>query len=176
MNIEYICTMNEHDLEQKFQELWGAIGTSWGVNRTMAQIHALLLVNDQPLSSEEIMERLTISRGNANTNIRALIDWGLAYRHIKSGERKEYFTAEKDISKVFRVIVRERRKRELEPMLKALRELKHEAHLSDENAHFGEIMTSLEQFASNIDTVLSMIEKSDKSWIQSTISFLLRDK
>ncbi|MBN8575241.1 MAG: HTH domain-containing protein, partial [Candidatus Kapabacteria bacterium] len=69
--------METSQAEQKFQELWGAIGTSWGVNRTMAQIHALLLFNESPLSTEEIMERLSISRGNANTNIRALIDWSL---------------------------------------------------------------------------------------------------
>lgn len=172
----YLC-METSQAEQKFQELWGAIGTSWGVNRTMAQIHALLLFNESPLSTEEIMERLSISRGNANTNIRALIDWSLVYRHIKSGERKEFFTAEKDISKVFRVIVRERRKRELEPMLHILHELKNESSLSgSQQKHFVEMIDNIEQFAGNIDKVLSMIEHSDKSWIQSTISFLLKGK
>ncbi len=169
--------METSQAEQKFQELWGAIGTSWGVNRTMAQIHALLLINEAPLSTEEIMERLSISRGNANTNIRALIDWSLVYRHIKSGERKEYFTAEKDISKVFRVIVRERRKRELEPMLHILNELKNDSVLSaNHQNHFVEMIENIEQFAGNIDKVLSMIEHSDKSWIQATISFLLKGK
>lgn len=165
-------------LQQKFQSIWGAIGTSWGVNRTMVQIHALLLVAENPLSTEDIMEELCISRGNANVNIRALIDWGLVYRQIKSGERREFFSAEKDITKVFRVIVRERRKRELEPMISALRELKEStAQNSDtQGTTFAQMINDIENFASKVDSVLSIVEKSDKPWINASLSLLLRDK
>src|SRR4030095_11213897 len=103
--------------KQQFISSWGAFGTHWGINRTMAQIHALLLVSPDALTQDDIMEELTISRGNTNMNIRELINWGLVERVILTGERKEFFTAEKDIWKVVRQIVKERKKRELEPML-----------------------------------------------------------
>src|SRR4029079_4241319 len=111
------------EAKQQFVASWGAYGTHWGINRTMAQIHALLLVSPDPLSQDDVMEQLNISRGNANMNIRELIDWGLVERQIISGERREFFVAEKDIWKVFRQIVKERKKRELEPMMKLLGQL-----------------------------------------------------
>jgi DNA-binding transcriptional regulator GbsR (MarR family) len=85
--------------EEKFIAAWGAIGTQWGINRTMAQIHALLLISEKSLSAEEIMSKLNISRGNVNMNVRDLMSWGLVHKVLKFGERKEFFTAEKDIYK-----------------------------------------------------------------------------
>ena len=111
------------EARQQFISSWGAFGTHWGINRTMAQIHALLLVSPDPLTQDDIMEELNISRGNTNMNIRELINWGLVERVILSGERKEYFTAEKDIWKVVKQIVKERKKRELEPMMQLLDKL-----------------------------------------------------
>jgi DNA-binding transcriptional regulator GbsR (MarR family) len=108
------------EAKQQFISSWGAFGTNWGINRTMAQIHALLLVSADPLTQDDIMEELNISRGNVNMNIRELISWGLVERVILTGERKEFFTAEKDIWKVVKMIVKERKKRELEPMLQLL--------------------------------------------------------
>ncbi len=87
------------EAKAKFIADWGRLGTNWGINRTMAQIHALLLVSPDHLSAEEVMEQLAISRGNANMNLRELIDWGLVQKVIVPGERKEFFTAEKDIWK-----------------------------------------------------------------------------
>ena len=83
--------------KEKFIQAWGTLGSSWGINRTMAQVHALLLIAPESLCAEDIMEELNISRGNANMNIRALMDWGLVSKELKSGERKEFFSAEKDI-------------------------------------------------------------------------------
>ena len=111
------------EARQQFISSWGAFGTHWGINRTMAQIHALLLISADPLTQDDIMEQLNISRGNTNMNIRELINWGLVERILLSGERKEYFTAEKDIWKVVKLIVKERKKRELEPMLQLLDKL-----------------------------------------------------
>ena len=74
---------------QKFIQSWGTLGSNWGINKTMAQIHALVLVSAKPLSTEEIMEELSISRGNANMNVRALLDWGLVEKQFVVGERKE---------------------------------------------------------------------------------------
>src|SRR5215204_3841700 len=89
----------------------------------MAQIHALLMVSPKARSTEEIMEELSISRGNANMNIRALLDWGIITRISVAGERKEYFKSEKDVWALARQVARERRKRELEPILKVLKEV-----------------------------------------------------
>src|SRR5260221_11188689 len=113
------------EAKAQFIANWGRFGTNWGINRTMAQIHALLLVSPDHLSADEVMEQLSISRGNANMNLRELMDWGLVEKVIVPGERKEFFTAEKDIWKVAQQIVKERKKRELDlmiPWLKALGE------------------------------------------------------
>ena len=89
----------------------------------MAQIHSLLLVSAKPVSADDVMKELNISRGNANMNLRDLINWGLVSRVVLPGERREFFVAEKDIFKVARIIARERKKRELEPMLHFLQSI-----------------------------------------------------
>jgi DNA-binding transcriptional regulator GbsR (MarR family) len=115
--------MQIDEARARFVEAWGRLGTEWGVNRTMAQIHALLLVSPEPLDTERIMEELRISRGNANTNLRALIDWELVTRETRPGVRREFFRAEKDVWEIARRIVVQRRRRELDPLVAALREL-----------------------------------------------------
>ena len=118
-----LITMKLAEAKKQFISSWGAFGTHWGINRTMAQIHALLMISPSPVTQDDIMEDLNISRGNVNMNIRELISWGLVDRVILPGERKEYFTAEKDIWKVATQITKERKKRELDPMLKLLSQL-----------------------------------------------------
>ena len=98
----------------EFIAQWGIMGSSWGINRTMAQIHALLMVSTTPLSTDEIMAELAISRGNAHMNLRDLVGWGLVRSVIRKGERKEFFEAEKDVWKIFCTVVRERKRREIE--------------------------------------------------------------
>ena len=104
-------------------QAWGTLGSSWGINKTMAQIHALLLISPESLSTEQIMADLQISRGNTNTNLRALVDWGLVHKVLKPGDRKEYFGAEKNMWETTRQISRERRKRELQPVIKVLEQV-----------------------------------------------------
>src|SRR3954462_601200 len=111
------------EAKKKFIETWGKLGSEWGINRTMAQVHALLLISPESLTTEEIMETLSISRGNANMTLRDLIGWGLVEKQHKVGERKEYFYADKDTWNIARQVAKERRKRELEPVLKVLDEL-----------------------------------------------------
>ncbi|WP_366935878.1 GbsR/MarR family transcriptional regulator, partial [Bernardetia sp.] len=94
--------MKLDDAKAKFIQAWGVLGTSWGISRTMAQIHALLLVSAEPLSAQEIIDTLSVSQGSANMNLRALIDWQLIEKTIKIGERKEYFSAEKDMWEITR--------------------------------------------------------------------------
>ena len=89
--------MNYEDAKQKYIQAWGTLGSSWGINKAMAQIHALLLVSTEPLSAEDVMNELQMSRGNVNMNLRALMDWGIVEKEHKVGERKEFFSAGKDI-------------------------------------------------------------------------------
>ena len=76
-----------NEARSRFLQCWGEMGSCWGINKTMAQIHALLMVHEEPLSTDEVMRELNISRGNANMNLRSLVDWGLVRRSFKKGER-----------------------------------------------------------------------------------------
>jgi DNA-binding transcriptional regulator GbsR (MarR family) len=116
-----------HDLreaEDRFISVWGEMAGSWGISRTMAEIHAVLYITGQPLSMDDLMERLEISRGNASMSVRSLLEWGIISRTHKRGDRKEYFQAEQDVWAMFRAIVRERMKREAEPLLAELHEIR----------------------------------------------------
>ena len=108
------------EAREDFITHWGIMGSAWGINRTMAQIHALLLSVNEPLSTDDVMQELQISRGNANTNLRELVSWGLIRSVIRKGDRKEYFEAEKDAWKMLGAIARERKRRELEPAIEVL--------------------------------------------------------
>jgi len=100
-----------------FIRRWGTMGSSWGISRTMAEIHALLYVSDRPLCTDDVMRQLQVSRGNASMNLRQLLNWGLIRRVHQLGDRKDYFAAETDVWQMFQTIIRERRRRELEPIL-----------------------------------------------------------
>ncbi|HWC52519.1 MAG TPA: MarR family transcriptional regulator [Chitinophagaceae bacterium] len=159
------------EAKQQFISSWGAFGTHWGINRTMAQIHALLLVCPDPLTQDDIMEELNISRGNTNMNIRELIDWGLVERVLLPGERKEYFSAEKDIWKVVRQIVKERKKRELEPMLKLLDQLENvEGDKRDKNVKaFIDVVSGIKKLGKQADKTLDIMVKADEHWFLGTM-------
>lgn len=154
------------EAKQQFISSWGAFGTHWGINRTMAQIHALLLVSPDPLTQDDVMEELDISRGNTNMNIRELINWGLVERVLLQGERKEYFTAEKDIWKVVKQIVKERKKRELEPMLQLLDKLEDvEGDKRDKHVKtFVDTVSSIKKIGKQADKTLDIMVKAEESW------------
>jgi len=99
---------------------WGEMAGYWGINRTMAEIHALLFATRRPLCTDDLMDQLKISRGNASMNLRALVDWGLVQRVHQLGDRKEYFQADADVWRMFETIMRERRRREVEPIIATL--------------------------------------------------------
>ena len=104
----------------EFVAQWGALGTQWGINRTMAQIHALLMTAPLAMTTDEVMEDLEISRGNAHTNLKELVAWGLVKAVVKKGERRDFFEAEKDVWQIFTIVARERKRREIEPALAIL--------------------------------------------------------
>ena len=162
--------------KEKLIQAWGTLGSSWGINRTMAQVHALLLVSPGSLSAEEIMEELNISRGNANMNIRALIDWGLVSKELVPGERKEFFVAEKDIWKVAMQVIKERRRRELEPVLKMLEEIsaiEGDKKNKDVKA-FSDAVADIKSVVEKADKTLGVLTKADENWFVSQFMKLLK--
>ena len=156
--------MNLTEAKQQFINSWGAFGTQWGINRTMAQIHALLLVSTAAITQDDVMDELNISRGNVNMNIRDLISWGLVERVIVSGERKEYFTADKNIWKVATQIIKERKKRELDPMLKLLSQLENIDDKKEKDAkEFLTVIGDIKKLGSHADTLLDLMIKAEEN-------------
>jgi DNA-binding transcriptional regulator GbsR (MarR family) len=98
------------------------MGQTWGINRTMAEIHALLYITATPLCTDDVMERLHISRGNASMSLRALCDWGIIRRQHRRGERREYFESLGDVWEMFSIIAAERKRREMDPVLETIRQ------------------------------------------------------
>src|SRR5947208_2781395 len=101
---------------------WGEMGQTWGINRTMAEIHAFLYITGQPRCTDDVMERLNISRGNASMSLRALCDWGIIRRVHKRGERREYFESLGDVWEMFSLIAAERKRREMDPVLETIKQ------------------------------------------------------
>ncbi len=168
--------MKLREAKRQFIHAWGTLGSKWGINRTMASLHALLLVSPDPLSTEDIMNELEISRGNVNMNVRELIDWGLVQKVHKPGDRKEYFSAEKDIWKVTSQVAKERKKRELEPVIRVLEEVSDvDGDKKDRNVKaFLESISNIRRVAINADRTIDTMVKADENWFFGTLLKLLR--
>jgi DNA-binding transcriptional regulator GbsR (MarR family) len=164
------------EAKAQFIQTWGSLGAQWGINRTMAQIHALLLISPDPLSADDIMTELNISRGNTNMNVRDLINWGLVEKVLIPGERREFFIAEKDIWKVSTLIARERKKRELDPILKVLNQLQEvEGEQKDKHVKaFRDSVQNINKFAHQTDKTISAFIKSEESWFYSSLLKLFK--
>lgn len=119
---------------QKFVLHWGEMGWRWGINRSVAQVHALLMLSPKPLPADEIAETLTVARSNVSTSLRELQGWGLVRAVHLLGDRREHFETLADVWEMFLVVLRERKKRELDPTLAALRECAREAKTGKEDA------------------------------------------
>jgi DNA-binding transcriptional regulator GbsR (MarR family) len=117
--------VDEHTLspvQQKFILHWGEMGTQWGVNRTVAQIHALLFISPRPLHAEEITDTLGVARSNVSNSLKELQGWGIVRRVHVMGDRRDHFESLKDVWELFRTIADERKKREVDPTLAVLRD------------------------------------------------------
>src|SRR5438874_7323554 len=114
-------------VQQKFILHWGEMSTRWGINRTVAQIHALLLLSDHPLPADEIAETLELARSNVSTSLRELQNWGIIRLVHVAGDRRDHFESLKDVYEMFRIIARERRRREVDPTIGLLRDCIAEA-------------------------------------------------
>jgi DNA-binding transcriptional regulator GbsR (MarR family) len=154
------------DAQTQFILEWGRMSSSWGINRTMAQIHALLLSTGQPHSMDEIIDRLGISRGNASMSLRDLMDWGVVQRFRRPGDRKDIYECDADPWQVFARIVRERKRRELDPTREALREILArvpEDAASDGAESFRERVSGLLELFGLIDAVYDQVFRTDES-------------
>ena len=167
---------------EEFIRLWGEMATRWGINRTMAQIHALLYAEERPLDTDEIMERLAISRGNANMNLRSLVDWNLVFKTQQPGSRKDFYVAEKDIWKITTTIIQERQRREIKPVEDALAttisEMKTGEALSETEAVFLGRMESMQEFMRVFDeftaALLPFLHERNARKVQKLTGFAAR--
>jgi DNA-binding transcriptional regulator GbsR (MarR family) len=166
--------MQLEEAKLKYIQTWGSLATSWGINRTMAQVHALLLVSNRPMSTEDIMNELQISRGNANMNVRALIDWGIVQKEYIVGERKEFFSAEKDVWELFKQITKERKKREIEPVLKTLDELQTVNDETEEGQEFKKVLNDLSKVTTTVNGILEKAIKADEHWLLSNFTKMIK--
>ena len=171
----YICFMEFKEAKDKFISTWGSFGTLWGINKAMAQIHALLFISPEPMSMEEIMKELGISRGNASMNLRGLMDWGIVHKVNITGERKEYFASEKDVTELSRQIAKERSRRELQPTIKVLKEI---SNIKDdgtaETKEFIKQTQAMHDLADTADTMMHRLVNQEQNWITKTLVKFLK--
>jgi DNA-binding transcriptional regulator GbsR (MarR family) len=161
--------MTVQEGKQKFIESWGAMSSGWGINPAMAQVHALLLISPEAITADQVKQELNISTGNVSMNLRALLEWGLVYKQMKMGERREYYYAEKDMWQVLRQIIINRKKRELEPMIKVLDELSEVGGGDPESEAFCEVVRDLRKFSHKANNTLDMLIKADANWLTSAL-------
>jgi DNA-binding transcriptional regulator GbsR (MarR family) len=114
-------TVTLNPIQQKFILHWGEMGTRWGINRTVAQIHALLFISPKPLNAEEIAETLAVARSNVSTSLKELQGWGIVKLVHVMGDKRDHFESMKDVWEMFRVVLDERKRREIDPTLNMLR-------------------------------------------------------
>ncbi|MEO1008968.1 MAG: ArsR family transcriptional regulator [Planctomycetota bacterium] len=141
--------------QDEFIAAWGQMSSAWGISRTMAEVHALLYITGEALCTDDVMDRLQISRGNASMSLRALLEWGIVSKAHKRGDRKEYFLAEQDIWAMFRAIVRERLKREVEPLIAQLNDIR------DRNDETGDAQTTAD-YQGRIDALVDFFGTVDR--------------
>ena len=134
-------------VQQKFILHWGEMGTRWGINRTVAQIHALLYISPRPLHAEEIVEALGVARSNVSTSLKELQGWGIVKMVHVLGDKRDHFESMKDVWEMFRVVLDERKRREIDPTLAMLRECIAEAEQQKtRDSHTLERLSALRDF------------------------------
>ena len=126
--------MNLNPIAQRFVLHWGEMGSKWGVNRTVSQIHALLYLAGKPMPADEIAETLEVARSNVSNSIKELQNWNLIHVVHVMGDRRDHFETSTDVWELFRIVVRERKEREFDPTISVLRDCLSSSELSKEDA------------------------------------------
>ena len=170
-------------VQDLFIRRWGEMGQTWGINRTMAELHALLYVNGQPLCTDDVMERLNISRGNASMSLRALRDWGLVRRMHKRGERREYFESLSDVWEMFSIIAAERKRREMDPVLETIKQclrMLEPGSIGKTAANRPEVsitrqrLSGMEEFMSVTNKIFQQFVSNARSGLSRVVKVLLK--
>ncbi|HEX4998425.1 MAG TPA: MarR family transcriptional regulator [Terriglobia bacterium] len=158
-------------VERKFILHWGEMGTRWGVNRTVAQIHALLYISPRPLNAEEISARLGVARSNVSTSLRELQGWGIVRLTHLPDDRRDHFESMQDVWEMFRVVIEERKKREIDPTVRMLGDCIAEAgHDKKAGAHTRQKLEELLGFFQTSMAVYSEL----RDWPTPALVKLLR--
>ncbi|MTI87243.1 MAG: hypothetical protein FH748_04665 [Balneolaceae bacterium] len=169
-----------NDALDQFVLLWGEMASAWGINKTMSQIHALLYAESNPLDTDAIMKKLSISRGNANMNLHRLLDWELIHKVQFKGDRKDYYSAETDVWKIVSTIIRERQQREIAPIRENLDECLQTLEaggLDDEESkefkkRIENYMEFLEMFERFTDALLPYINKKNLKFLKQLVKLV----
>ena len=141
-----ITVMSLSAIEQKFILHWGEMGTRWGINRTVAQVHALLYLSPKPLHAEEIASTLTVARSNVSTSLRELQGWGIVRVVHVLGHRRDHFESVKDVWEIFRIIAEERKRREIDPTRRMVQDCVTESKKPGTNAYTRERLEEMLHF------------------------------
>lgn len=170
---------NLRKVQDDFIRKWGEMGQVWGINRTMAEIHALLYITAMPQCTDDVMERLHISRGNASMSLRALCDWGIIRRQHRRGERREYFESLGDVWEMFSIIAAERKRREMDPVLETIKECCRALDDAKDNEDprvkaTRERLSSMEEFMSLTNKVFQTFIGGAKSGLNKVVKVLLK--
>ncbi len=167
--------MEYQEAKDKFINTWGSLGSLWGINKAMAQIQALLFISTKPLSMEDIMDELQISRGNTSMNLRQLMDWGIVTKESVPGERKEFFTTEKDVQELARVIAKERSRREIQPVIKILNDV---SSIKDDGTEKTKELIkqtkALHDLTETADAMINKLVNQQQNWITKSLMKLIK--
>ena len=158
------------DGRREFIETWGQLAIEWGENKTIGQVHALLLISHEPVCADDIMNELDISRGNVNGTLHHLMDMEIVYKQLKSGDRKTYYTAEKDMWKVMRAVVIKRKEKELDPMITTLERLNKVSPQCDKSEEFCRTIKEIKDFSYKADRILESFTGSEVNWLMKSMN------
>jgi DNA-binding transcriptional regulator GbsR (MarR family) len=153
---------------QHFILHWGEMGTKWGINRTVAQIHALLFLSEEPLNAEQICEQLGVARSNVSNSLKELQNWGIVRVVHLSGDRRDHFESIEDVYEMFRIIAAERKRREIDPTLRNLRNCADKAGQTDD-AGDAYAKRQLEELLGFFELVSDFYDKMDKLPTKSAV-------
>jgi DNA-binding transcriptional regulator GbsR (MarR family) len=160
---------------RQFVEHWGVMARAWGINATMGELFALLYVSGHDWTAEDLRERLRVSRGNVSMNLRELIAWGVIHKVHRPGERREYFRAEIDVWTLFRHILTERKRRELDPTLVVLDRAVSLIPASPEYDERRKRLVELQQFFALINTLAGRLLALEPEELKELHGFFLPD-
>ncbi len=165
--------MQLEEAQEKFVLEWGRLSCNWGVNKAMGQIHAFLLISANSLNCDQIMDKLEMSRGNVNMNVKNLVHWGLLKKSSVKGCRKDYYVAEKDLWKVLQLIISHRKRKELDPLLDLVKAMSPVEAKCDKSNEFCKVLKELEMFSKKADNALNLLVKTESNWLTRPLSRMI---